>query len=652
MNKIKRIICILLTLCFTVAFTSCGYETPQENTTTTQNSENVAKEEITVLSLNKDYVSHYEWYEDYPKMLVRSEYSSVTLDKSLEKKYSALAETLSETSVMRKRTMEDEKDNLLADATKEFMNDGEAFSTHVSTLDVHVRRADSIAVSILEDYNSDYGRAMSGLNYDTESGNIIALSDVVTDISKIPGIVEKEVTSRMWQGEFNEETSIPDYFENTPEEDINWVLDYNGVTFYFNPGAIAPTNFGIQTATVTFAEYPGLFNEKYSVAPNAYIVSLPVSSPYFADINSDKRAEEIIVSGNYDSEELYYTTLGIYSEKSSYEEEWFAYGLDPYYVKTADGNSYIYVFSLNNEGESRETVLTVFGLKNGEVQYLGTSQIGMLGRGDNVYVLPTNPDNLLLYTYDGETDSVYSADENGVPMKTVEVGSVQELLNSISSNTEIVIKKGYYNLSDYFESLNDSFTRNHISFDECFDGMEIFVNDVSFLKISGASDNYSDTELVVTPRHAAVFNFDNCNNIEISNLTVGHTDTGDCSGNVLNFSDCSDITINNSDLYGCGVYGIGTNNGTGYLYVNDSVIRDCSYGPMDIVEADGVFEFTNCTLTGSEGFGNFEKTDDCTLIFRNCTFGYRETSYFMFLEDITTENCTWSEDYIYPEYGY
>ncbi len=123
-------------------------------------------------------------------------------------------------------------------------------------------------------------------------------------------------------------------------------------------------------------------------------------------------------------------------------------------------------------------------------------------------------------------------------MKTVEVASVRDFLNSVSSNTEIVIKKGYYNLSDYFETLNDS------------------------------------------------------------------------------------------------------------------IIRDCSSGPMNIIEAEGVFEFTNCTLKDSDSFGCFEKTDDCALTFRNCTFGYWETSYFMFLEDITTENCTWSEDYIYPEYGY
>ncbi len=93
MDKLKRTLCILLTLCFTVAFTSCGEDSPQEVTLnkTTQTTVNEASEEITVLSLNKEYISHYEWYEDHPEMLVRSEYTDITLDKSMEEKYPLLA---------------------------------------------------------------------------------------------------------------------------------------------------------------------------------------------------------------------------------------------------------------------------------------------------------------------------------------------------------------------------------------------------------------------------------------------------------------------------------------------------------------------------------------------------------------------------------
>lgn len=654
MDKLKKIIGMLLVLCFLVAFTSCGEDSPQEVTPneTTQTAENKTSEEITVLSLNKEYISHYEWYEDYPEMLVRSEYTDVTLDKSMEKKYPLLAKALTETSVMRKRAMEEEKDNFIVTATEEFLNDSEAFSTYVSTLDVQVRRADGVAVSILEDYNSETDRAFNCLNYDTESGKLLALSDVVTDIEKLPSIVEKEVTSRIFQGDSDVETAIPDYFKNTPEEDITWVLEYNGITFYFEPGAVAPTNFGIQTATVTFAEYPDLFKEKYTAVPDAYVVSLPLSSPFFTDLTGDGRSEELTVSGNYDYDGRFYYTLGINSENSNYEVDWFSYDLNPYYVRTADGDSFLYVFSEESEEEDRQMILCVFSLKNGEIKQVSEMNIGMLYKGNNIFALPTDPDNLLLSVYDGATDYVFFADENGIPMKTVNVSSPEEFLNAISSNTEIIIKDGYYNLSDYVEQQSQNFAHKFVRFDECFDGAEIVIKDVSFLKISGSTKKFSDTELVVTPRYATVLNFENCNNIEISNLTMGHVDAGECSGDVLDFSSCSDVTIDNTDLYGCGVYGIRAKDKTGNVYVSNSTIRDCSNGPMNVADVCGVFEFTNCTLTGSDGFGYFEKTDNCTLRFTDCTFGYWETSHFMFLEDITTENCTWSEDYIYPEYGY
>ncbi len=418
MDKLKRIIGILLVLCFTVAFTSCGEDSPQEVTPneTTQTAGNETSEEITVLSLNKEYISHYEWYEDYPEMLVRSEYTDVTLDKSMEKKYPLLAKALAETSAMRKRAMEEEKDNFIITATEEFLNDSEAFSTYVSTLDVQVRRADSVAVSIVEDYNSETDRAFNCLNYDTESGKLLALSDVVTDIAKLSSIVEKEVTSRIFQGDSDVETAIPDYFKNTPENDITWGLEYNGITFYFEPGAVAPTNFGTQTATVAFAEHSDLFNEKYTAFPNAYIVGMPLSVPFFTDLTGDKCADKLTVSGNYDHDGRYYYTLGISSENSNYEVDWFSYDLNPYYVKTADGDSFIYVFSEESEEEDRQMILCVFSLKNGEIKQVSETDMGLLYRGNNVFALPTDPDNLLLCNSNiNYSDMYFYVNRNGIP---------------------------------------------------------------------------------------------------------------------------------------------------------------------------------------------------------------------------------------------
>ena len=403
MSKTKNIVSILLVLCFMVALASCGEDSPQEvaPNETTHTAVNEAGEEITVLSLNKEYITHYEWYEDYPEMLVRSEYTDVILDKSMEKKYPHLAKVLTETSEMRKRAMEEEKDNLIVTATEEFLNDSNAFSTYVSTLDVQVRRADSVAVSVLEDYGTESSRSFNGLNYDTESGKLLALSDVVTDISNIPEIVERVIMSRIGEEETFGETAIPDYFQNTPEDDVTWVLDYNGITFYFEQGVIAPTNFGIQTATVTFAEYPDLFKEKYTAVPDAYVVSLPLSSPFYTDITGDKRADELTVSGNYDYDGGYYYTLAVSSQSSSFEADWFAYTMSPYYAKTADGDSFLCVFSEISDGADTQMTMCVFSLKDGEIKQVSETDMELPSRGDNIFALPTDPDILLLCDSDG-----------------------------------------------------------------------------------------------------------------------------------------------------------------------------------------------------------------------------------------------------------
>ncbi len=399
MDKLKRLLCILLSLCIIIGFASCEKDNPDENVTdtpsTTQTSDENIKDEIKTLSLNKEYISHYEWYEDTSTMLVRSEYSDVTLDKSMVKQYPLLAKTLSETSAMRKRAMEDEKDNYISFATEELKKDSENFSTYVSTLDVQVRRADSIAVSILEDYGTEGSRSFNGINYDTENGKVLALADVFVDTSKISSTVEKEILSRIGEDEATGDTAVIEYFKNTPEDSITWTLDYNGVTFYFNAGDIAPTNFGVQVVNVTFAEYPDLFNEKYTVVPDEYIVSLPVSAPFYTDAVGENETYEIVVSGDYyDDDTKFYHTISVNSETSEYETEWFSY-IEPYYVKTANGRSYICVFSVNNEEEGKDFTLSVYELQSGRAKLLSVSNTGMECKGENVFALPTNPLELL-----------------------------------------------------------------------------------------------------------------------------------------------------------------------------------------------------------------------------------------------------------------
>lgn len=238
----------------------------------------------------------------------------------------------------------------------------------------------------------------------------------------------------------------------------------------------------------------------------------------------------------------------------------------------------------------------------------------------------------------------------------VHVSSAEELLEAIAPNTAIVVEPGYYNLSEFLEDtwLYESEQWNaghpHVQLRACHDGAEAVICRVDGLSIRG--DAVQLTEIVVEPRYAQVLNFEECSYISLSNLTMGHTETGDCSGNVLDFNSCRNIQLNQMDLYGCGVYGIACHSGTGELYAYDSTIRDCAFGALDIHDGNGHFEFHNCKLTGSDAFDNYEHSPHSELAFYACEFGDNETSYYMFLEEIYTEDCIWSENYTYPEYGY
>lgn len=419
MNKLKRISCVLFSFCLIISFVSCRKDNADEDvsddSSKVQTADNITNNEIRLLSVNKKFVSHYEWCEDFSELLVKSEYSDVTLDKSVEEKYPTLAKKLSETSAMRKRLMEDEKDNFIAFANEEIKRDSEAFSTYVSTLDVQVRRADSVVVSILEDCYSDGRRAFNGINYDTESGKELVLSDVFTDTSNIASAVEKELMSRIGEAEPFGNTAVIEYFINTPDDSFIWTLDYNGVTFFFNPGDIAPTNFGIQIVSLSFAKYPDLFVGKYTVAPDSYIMGMPLDSPFFIDANDDGKCEEYKVSGSYDYDDSYFYTLDISSESSSCSLDWYAHSLSSFYVKTADNRNYIYIFSTNNKDANSRMSLAVFEIKNGNVSLIRETDFGMQCLEDGILSLPINPAELCLFDYESATSGTYFVGENGLP---------------------------------------------------------------------------------------------------------------------------------------------------------------------------------------------------------------------------------------------
>lgn len=249
-----------------------------------------------------------------------------------------------------------------------------------------------------------------------------------------------------------------------------------------------------------------------------------------------------------------------------------------------------------------------------------------------------------------ETEDVQSEEE------AVSVNTAEDLLEAIAPGATIKIAPGYYNLSEYTEEIwnkeGEAWNQTHpyVQLRECFDGgIEVVVRNADDIFIIGDLDNTAATELVVETRYGAVFNFENCNNVSLSGLTMGHTQAGACDESVITFSNCTDIHMSAMDLYGCGMYGFAAKDGSGNIYVQSCTIRECEAGPFYITEPVGTYEFRNCWLKESFGGGYYEPSEGAELSFVECNFGQNETNYWYFNEDAVFTDCYWEEITEYPD---
>lgn len=134
--------------------------------------------EVQTIALQKQLYGLYDW--DDADLLVQSEFSNVTVWQNDTAKYPELSQILEQRANMIKRSMEDEYDNFCVSIRET----DEDTAPWLSTLDIQVRRADGVAISLLSDSYSDYGwiedfRGMHGVTYDTQTGLELAVTDVV-----------------------------------------------------------------------------------------------------------------------------------------------------------------------------------------------------------------------------------------------------------------------------------------------------------------------------------------------------------------------------------------------------------------------------------------------------------------------------------------
>ena len=193
------------------------------------------------------------------------------------------------------------------------------------------------------------------------------------------------------------------------------------------------------------------------------------------------------------------------------------------------------------------------------------------------------------------TADYLTIDRSGTKEKHVR--TADEFTAAIASDTTIYIDVPQINLtdcSDYGKGASaesfrsPTFSGKTYAWCSCFDGFELYIGNVSNLHIVGG-------EIVTQPRYANVLNYLNCSDITLDRVHLGHTpEQGNCSGGVLFFENTDDIIVEGCDLYGCGILGISTTE-VKNLHVQDTLIHDCSYGAAVLEDSDNAV-FLGCSV--------------------------------------------------------
>ena len=189
------------------------------------------------------------------------------------------------------------------------------------------------------------------------------------------------------------------------------------------------------------------------------------------------------------------------------------------------------------------------------------------------------------------------------------VQTVDELLEAIAPHTTVYLDGEEFDLSA--ASSYGGAGGAYYDWIDTYDGPGLVLHDLDDFSLVGGGMGV--TLLSAVPRYADVLFFENCRDISLTDMTLGHRiEPGFCAGDVVELSLCTGVTIERCGLFGCGEIGINAGN-CADLLVNESNIYDCSYLGAQLDNVEGAL-FTGCSVTNCGGEYGFNG-----LLLYNCS---------------------------------
>ncbi len=319
---------------------------------------------------------------------------------NLRKAIDKYGEKLHEDAMARDRKYHEDALSLKQEMPAEYFR---AFYDHS---DITVRRADSVVLSLLED-TADYMGGVHGMygyfgvNFDTETGKRLKISDVCTDAETLLKAIMTRLHEDAPRSPF--ENAEEHIMESIVKDELNFTIDPAGISVYFNPYEIGSYAEGLFTATLLFSEYPNLFKDKYKQLPSTYCETLTLHYPNIVSFKSGMR--------NY--VQVYIDDSGLYNIAcggGTAEDQSGLQGLKPpVLAHMANGKNYLYIDGYI-EGKGRE--LHVYNISDNNLELVWVLPCTFKDMNTIKYetwFLPTDPNNIQFYSRE-------SIEAGGTPM--------------------------------------------------------------------------------------------------------------------------------------------------------------------------------------------------------------------------------------------
>lgn len=398
-------------------------ETAEASDTETTDTEVTADAEgVQTVQLSTGTYYDYFYSEEYSTMLATISYPAIKLGEEDSETYPELAAGMAAYN----QKLQEESESTFSEMKEEAQSayaEGMDLAAFELNEEIVVRRADSNAVSLLIS-GYYYGGGAHGSSYyecvniDSQTGAELGLSDVVTDVSLLPDLLMEQMEKYEDTSQFY--TDLTEYF-NTYPDTITWTLDYHGITFYFDPYELAPYAYGPVYATISFAEHPEVFAEKYQEVPESYTIELITYDPFYYDSDNDGTLDQLRISNIWT--EYMFEQHSITINGMEYTEDIYGYEMSPMLVHAADGTNYLYI---QNTADSDDNSLVIYRLQNNAVELVDVLYMGWCTQyveAENIMWKHVMTDTRS-FELDTPTDMLstisgckqYYMDETGIPM--------------------------------------------------------------------------------------------------------------------------------------------------------------------------------------------------------------------------------------------